>query len=126
MRCLPPSARSAEAVRDAAEEALALSDNRHALERELDRLNTAGQGSAAALSQRLSWLRVAQAFLLAAYVIVLVGGWSLPLPGKRGLLLGIAIFGICAVSATYLGLRAARDRIGPLKLQRQRVGHAPA
>src|SRR4030095_2606986 len=124
MRELSPSDGSAEAVRDAAEEALALSDNRHALERELDRLNTSVQGSAAALSQHLSWLMVAQAFLLAAYVIVLVGGWALPLPGKRGLMLGIAIFGVCAVSATYLGLRAARDRIGPLKLQRQRVEDA--
>ena len=115
MRELSPADGSADAVRNAADEALAPADSRPALERELDRLNAAVQGSAAALGQHLSWLLVAQSLLLTAYLIVLVGGWTLPLPGKRGLLVGIAIFGLCAVCATYLGLRAARDRIGPLK-----------
>ncbi len=124
MRELSPADGSADAVRNAADEALAQADSRPALERELDRLNAAVQGSAAALGQHLSWLLVAQSLLLTAYLIVLVGGWTLPLPGKRGLLVGIAIFGLCAVCATYLGLRAARDRIGPLKLQRQRVEDA--
>ena len=40
------------------------------------------------------------------------------------MLTGIALFAILAVSFTYLGLRAARDRVGPLKLQRQRVEDA--
>lgn len=124
MRALSPTDGSADAVREAADAALARDDNRLALERELDRLNTAIQGSAAALGQHLSWLIVAQAFLLTAYVIVLVGAWSLPLPGKRWLLTGIALFAIVAVGCTYLGLRAARDRVGPLKLQRQRVEDA--
>jgi hypothetical protein len=124
MRALSPTDGSADAVREAADAALAKDDNRLALERELDRLNTAIQGSAAALGQHLSWLIAAQAFLLTAYVIVLVGAWNLPLPGKRGLLTGIALFAILAVSFTYLGLRAARDRVGPLKLQRQRVEDA--
>jgi hypothetical protein len=124
MRELSPSDGSADAVRNAADEALSHSDNRPALERELDRLNSAVQGSAAALGQHLSWLLVAQALLLTSYLIVLVGGWGLPLPGKRGLLMGIAIFAVCSVGATYLGLRAARDRVGPLKAQRQRVEDA--
>jgi hypothetical protein len=124
MRALSPTDGSADAVREAADAALEQDDNRLALERELDRLNTAIQGSAAALGQHLSWLIAAQAFLLTAYVIVLVGAWNLPLPGKRGLLTGIALFAILAVSFTYLGLRAARDRVGPLKLQRQRVEDA--
>lgn len=124
MRALSPTDGSADAVREAADAALAQDDNRLALERELDRLNTAIQGSAAALGQHLSWLIVAQAFLLTAYIIVLVGAWSLPLPGKRWLLTGIGLFAMLAVSCTYLGLRAARDRVGPLKLQRQRVEDA--
>ena len=124
MRALSPADGSADAVREAVDAAQAYGDNRLALERELDRLNTAIQGSAAALGQHLSWLIVAQAFLLTSYVIVLVGAWSLPLPGKRWLLTGIALFAVLAVSSTYLGLRAARDRVGPLKLQRQRVEDA--
>ena len=86
MRPLSTTDGSADAVREAADTALAQDDNRLALERELDRLNTAIQGSAAALGQHLSWVIVAQAFLLTAYVIVLVGAWTLPLPGKRWLL----------------------------------------
>jgi hypothetical protein len=124
MRALSPSDGSADAVREAADAALIHGDNRPALERELDRLNTAIQGSAAALGQHLSWTIVAQAFLLTAYVVVLVGAWTLPIPGKRWLLTGIAVFALLAVVFTYLGLRAARDRVGPLKQQRQRVEDA--
>lgn len=124
MRALSSDDGSADAVRDAAEIALAKDDNRLALERELDRLNVAIQGSAAALGQHLSWMLVAQAFLLVAYMIALVAGWNVPLPGKRWLLLGIAGCAVVAVLATYLGLRAARDRVGPLKQHRQRVEDA--
>jgi membrane protein implicated in regulation of membrane protease activity len=124
MRALSTEDGSAEAVREAAEIGLAQGDHRLALERELDRLNVAVQGSAAALGQHLSWLLVAQAFLLVAYMVVLVGGWSVPLPSKRGLLIGIAAFAALAVISTYLGLRAARDRVGPLKQHRQRVEDA--
>jgi len=124
MQPLSPTDGSADAIRDAAEAALSHGENRLALERELDRLNAAVQGSAAALGQHLSWMLVAQAFLLTAYVIVLIGGWTLPLPGKRWLLAGIAAFALLAVVGTYLGLRAARDRVGPLKAHRQRVEDA--
>lgn len=124
MQPLSASDGSADAVRAAADTALARDDNRLALERELDRLNTAVQGSAAALSQHQSWLLVSQAFLLLAYMVVLVGAWTLPLPGKRWLLVGIAGFALAAVVCTYLGLRAARDRVGPLKGHRRRVEDA--
>ena len=124
MRALSPNDGSADAVREAADAALNHGDNRPALERELDRLNTAIQGSAAALGQHLSWTIVAQSFLLTAWVVVLVGSWILPIPGKRWLLTGIAVFALLAVVLTYLGLRAARDRVGPLKRQRQRVEEA--
>jgi hypothetical protein len=47
-----------------------------------------------------------------------------PLPGKRWLLIGISSFAVATVIATYFGLRAARDRVGPLKQHRQRVEEA--
>jgi hypothetical protein len=124
MQTLSTADGSADAVRDAADAVTMFGDNRHALERELDRLNVAIQGSAAALGTHLSWLLVSQSFLFAAYTVVLVAGWNLPLPGKRWLLAGVAGFALFAIFATYLGLRAARDRIGPLKAQRQRVEDA--
>jgi hypothetical protein len=124
MQTLSTADGSAEAVRDAADAVPGFGDHRHALERELDRLNVAIQGSAAALGSHLSWLLVSQSFLFTAYAVMLVAGWNLPLPGKRGLLAGIAGFALFAIFATYLGLRAARDRIGPLKAQRQRVEDA--
>lgn len=124
MQALSPDDGSADAVRAAADAALTNGDHRVSLERELDRLNLAVQGSAAALGQQLSWMVLTQGFALAAYMLLLVGGWSLPLPGKRWLLLGIAAFATLAVVCTYLGLRAARDRVGPLKSHRQRVEDA--
>ena len=124
MRALSSDDGSASAVRDAAESAWAVGEGREFLERELDRLNHAVQGSAAALGQHLSWMILAQAFTLSAYMMLLVGGWTLPLPGKRWLLLSIAAFALLAIGCTYLGLRAARDRVGPLKSHRQRVEEA--
>ena len=124
MRALSSEDGSASAVKDAADAAWAVGGDREFLERELDRLNHAVQGSAAALGQHLSWMVLTQAFTLSAYMVLLVGGWSLPLPGKRWLLLGIAAFALLAIGCTYLGLRAARDRVGPLKSHRQRVEDA--
>ena len=86
MRALSPTDGSADAVREAADAALAQDDNRLALERELDRLNTAIQGSAAALGQHLSWLIAAQAFLLTAYVIVWWVPGTCPCPANAGCL----------------------------------------
>jgi hypothetical protein len=124
MQALSPDDGSADAVRAAADAAIANGDQRASLERELDRLNLAVQGTAAAIGQQLSWMVLTQGFALAAYMLLLIGGWTLPLPGKRWLLLGIAGFSTLAVVCTYLGLRAARDRVGPLKAHRQRVEDA--
>ncbi len=113
---------SAQAVRDAAaSEAI---DSRLALERELDRLNVAIGAHSTASAQHLQWSVLAQAFLLASYLIVLVGGWSLPLPGKRWLLAAIAGFAVVSLVLGHLSQRGSRDRIAPLRQSRRLVEHA--
>lgn len=113
---------SAQAVRDAAaSEAI---DSRMALERELDRLNVAVGAHSTASAQHLQWSVLAQAFLLASYLIVLVGGWSLPLPGKRWLLAAIAGFALVSLVLGHLSQRGSRDRIAPLRQSRRLVEQA--
>jgi hypothetical protein len=113
---------SAQAIRDAAaSEAI---DSRLALERELDRLNVAVGAHSTASAQHLQWSVLAQAFLLASYLIVLVGGWSLPLPGKRWLLAAIAGFAVVSLVLGHLSQRGSRDRIAPLRQSRRLVEHA--
>ena len=113
---------SAQAVRDAA--ASEVVDSRMALERELDRLNVAVGAHSTASAQHLQWSVLAQAFLLASYLIVLVGGWSLPLPGKRWLLAAIAGFAIVSLVLGHLSQRGSRDRIAPLRQSRRLVEQA--
>lgn len=113
---------SAQAVRDAA--ASEVIDSRMALERELDRLNVAVGAHSTASAQHLQWSVLAQAFLLASYLIVLVGGWSLPLPGKRWLLAAIAGFAVVSLVLGHLSQRGSRDRIAPLRQSRRLVEQA--
>ena len=113
---------SAQAVRDAA--AAEAVDSRMALERELDRLNVAIGAHATASAQHLQWTLLAQAFLLASYLVVLVGGWSLPLPGKRWLLAAIAGFALVSLVLGHLSQRGSRDRIAPLRQGRRLVEQA--
>jgi hypothetical protein len=113
---------SAQAVRDAA--ASEVIDSRLALERELDRLNVAVGAHSTASAQHLQWSVLAQAFLLASYLIVLVGGWSLPLPGKRWLLAAIAGFALVSLVLGHLSQRGSRDRIAPLRQSRRLVEQA--
>jgi len=113
---------SAQAVRDAA--ASDVIDSRMALERELDRLNVAVGAHSTASAQHLQWSVLAQAFLLASYLIVLVGGWSLPLPGKRWLLAAIAGFAVVSLVLGHLSQRGNRDRIAPLRQSRRLVEQA--
>jgi hypothetical protein len=113
---------SAQAVRDAA--ASETVDSRMALERELDRLNVAVAAHATASAQHLQWTLLAQAFLLASYLVVLVGGWSLPLPGKRWLLTAIAGFALVSLVLGHLSQRGSRDRIAPLRQGRRLVEQA--
>jgi hypothetical protein len=116
MEVLSRSDGSAQAVQDAAESA---TGSRMGLERELDRLNAGLSSHAEALAQHLNWTLLAQAFLVTAYFIVLVGGWSIPLPGKRWLLSSIAAYGAVSLVLGYLSLRAHRDRIAPLRQGRR-------
>jgi hypothetical protein len=113
---------SAQAVRDAA--AAEVVDSRMALERELDRLNVAIGAHSIASAQHLQWTMLAQAFLLACYLIVLVGGWSLPLPGKRWLLASVAGFALVSLVLGHLSQRGSRDRIAPLRQSRRLVEQA--
>jgi len=113
---------SAQAIRDAA--ASEVVDSRMALERELDRLNVAVGAHSTASAQHLQWSVLAQAFLLSSYLIVLVGGWSLPLPGKRWLLAAIAGFAIVSLVLGHLSQRGSRDRIAPLRQSRRLVEQA--
>lgn len=122
MDVLSTSAGSAQAVREAASDAAV--DSRLALERELDRLNEALAGHASAAAQHLNWTVLAQAFLLTAYAIVLVGGWSIPLPGKHGLLAAIAGYGALSLVLGFLAQRGSRDRIAPLRQSRRVVEQA--
>lgn len=113
---------SAQAVRDAA--ASEVIDSRMALERELDRLNVAVGAHSTASAQHLQWSVLAQSFLLTSYLIVLVGGWSLPLPGKRWLLAAIAGFAVVSLVLGHLSQRGSRDRIAPLRQSRRLVEQA--
>ena len=97
---------SAQAVRDAAQAANG-AEAGLALERELDRLNAAIAAHSSASASHLQWTLLAQAFLLAAYLIVLVGAWSLPLPGKRWLLAAIAVYGAGRVGSQVAPAEAA-------------------
>ena len=116
---------SADAVRNAADAAaLPFDDNRLALERELDRLNRGIYGSTTAMIQHLNWMLLSQAFLMVAYLIVLVGGWTVPLPGKRWLLTSIAGFGTCVMVLAYFGVRGSQDRLGPLRVSRRTIEEA--
>ena len=116
---------SADAVRNAADAAaLPFDDNRLALERELDRLNRGIYGSTTAMIQHLNWMLLSQAFLIVAYLIVLVGGWTVPLPGKRWLLASISGFGTIVMVLAYFGVRGSQDRLGPLRISRRTVEEA--
>lgn len=115
---------SADAVRKAADGALPTDDNRLALERELDRLNLGVHGTTTAMIQHLNWMLMSQAFLLVAYLIVLVGGWGVPLPGKRWLMAGLAGFGTVVMLLAYFGVRGSQDRVGPLKVSRRTIEEA--
>jgi hypothetical protein len=116
MQSLSPMDGSAAAVRQAATAVTAVDDPaRLAVERELDRLNIAAIAQVSALAQHMSGMLLVQAILLAAYFGVLIGGWSLPLPGKRWLLVAVAVSAAVSLLAAHLGLRAQIGRIGALR-----------
>jgi hypothetical protein len=124
MEALSHTDGSAAAVREAADAAPASADARPTLERELDRLNLALEHQAGAMASHLHALMLSQGFMLVAYLLVLVGGWGVALPGKRLLLVGIAGVAAAFVVLHYVALRASRDRIGPLRDSRRHVEEA--
>jgi hypothetical protein len=113
---------SAQAVREAA--GAGSNESRLALERELDRLNAGLHAHATGLAQHLNWMLLAQSFLLTAYLVVLVAGWSVPLPGKRALLAAIAAYGVASLILGNLALKGSRDRIAPLRQSRRVIEQA--
>jgi hypothetical protein len=124
MDVLSTTAGSAQAVRDAAAASDAAVDSRLALERELDRLNAALGSHSMATAQHLNWTLLAQSFLLTSYLIVLVAGWSVPLPGKRWLLAAIAGYGALSLILGYVCQRGSRDRLAPLRHSRRLIEEA--
>jgi hypothetical protein len=115
---------SADAVRKAADGSLPTDDNRLALERELDRLNLGIHGTTTAMIQHLNWMLLSQAFLLVAYLIVLVGGWGVALPGKRWLMAAIAGFSTVVMLLAWFGVRGHQDLVRPLKTARRMIEEA--
>jgi hypothetical protein len=89
------------------------------LERELDRVHGTVGAEQAAFGQQLNWLLLSQGLLLNAFVVLLVFGWSSPLPGRRLLLGGIALTGAALAVFIYLALRGSRDALQALRKARR-------
>ncbi len=94
-------------------------DLRVGLERELDRVQGALQAERTAYGLQLNWLMLSQGLFLNAYLMVLVLGFSTPLPAKRWLLAGLAIFATSVAGLIYLALRGSRDAAAALRQQRR-------
>lgn len=99
---------------------------RESLERELDRVQGAVQAGEATFGQQITWLLLAQALFLNAYLMVLVFGAGPAIPGKRWLLAGLAIFATAFAVFTYLALRGSRDALRSLRATRRDVEAALA
>ncbi|HEU0202199.1 MAG TPA: hypothetical protein VFR86_17425 [Burkholderiaceae bacterium] len=94
-------------------------ERRAALEQELDRVNGALLAEQAVHGKQLNWLMLSQALLVNAYLVVLVLGWSEPLPAKRWLLAGLAAFGAAVAVLSYLLLRGGREATQTLRQRRR-------
>lgn len=94
-------------------------ERREGLERELDRVQSALLGERSTFAQQLNWLMLSQALLLNAFLFVLILGWSTPLPGKRLLLVGMAVFAVTVAVLIVLVLRGTRDAVMGLHQQRK-------
>lgn len=96
-------------------------ERREELERELDRVQNSLLAERATYGQQLNWLMLSQALLLNAFLIVLVFGWSTPLPGKRLLLAGLAAFAAAVAVLIVLALRGTRDAVMSLHQHRKQL-----
>jgi len=94
-------------------------ERREHLERELDRVQNSLLGERAMFGHQLNWLMLSQALLLNAFLLVLILGWSTPLPAKRLLLAGIAVFAATVALLIVLALRGTRDALMSLHQHRK-------
>lgn len=92
---------------------------REHLERELDRVQLALSHEQATVGRHLSWQLLAQGLLLNAYLIVLVLGWSAPLPGKRWLLTALALFAVAVAVLVHIAQRGSQQALVALRGTRQ-------
>ena len=76
------------------------------LEHKADRVQQAAAHAEQVPARRdIKWLLISQGLLLNAFVILLVFGWSAPLPGRRLLLGGLAIGGAVLAGLVSFALR---------------------
>lgn len=94
---------------------------RHQLERELDRVQDTLNQEQASFGRQLAWQTLAQGLLLNAYLIVLVLGWSAPLPAKRWLLAALAIFAGVTTILAYIAQRGNQDALLSLRTVRREL-----
>ncbi len=94
-------------------------ERRDGLERELDRVQGALMSERNGFAQQLNWLMLSQALLLNAFLFALILGWSTPLPGKRLLLVGLAVFAVAVAVLIVLALRGTRDAVMSLHQHRK-------
>lgn len=79
------------------------------LERELARVQAATPAPTASPGKPGNGLLLAQGLLLNAFGLLLVFGWSSPLPGRPLLLVALALAGVVVAGLVYMTLQAARD-----------------
>jgi hypothetical protein len=94
-------------------------ERREQLERELDRVQQSLLAERTTYGQQLNWLMLSQALLLNAFLFVLILGWTTPLPAKRLLLAGIAVFAATVAVLIVLALRGTRDAVISLHQHRK-------
>lgn len=91
------------------------------LERELDRLQASLAAEQTSFGQQLTWLLLSQGLLLNAFVVLLVLGWSAPLPGRRLVLAGLALVALTIAVFITLALRGTGDGLHALAKARRDI-----
>jgi hypothetical protein len=94
-------------------------ERREQLEREMDRVQHSLLAERTTYGQQLNWLMLSQALLLNAFLFVLILGWTTPLPAKRLLLAGMAVFAATVAVLIVLALRGTRDAVISLHQHRK-------
>jgi hypothetical protein len=92
---------------------------RSQLERDLERVQGALGAEQATFGHQVNWMLLSQGLFLNAFLLLLIVGWSTPLPGKRLLLAGLAIVGVALAMFVTMALRGARETLRGLKDRRR-------